>query len=356
MKMIEKIFEKLYTIKVVQMIKPAVEMFESILLGSNSVTKKSPHMLDNLDLKRYMTMVIIALTPCALASIYFFGWRSLLIILVSYAAGGLTEVTYEVIKKHEIHEGFLVTGLIFPLVLPPNIPLWIVAVGSIFGVIFGKEVFGGTGRNIFNPALVGRIFITIAFPIAMSASWGQPFTSGLAGLTHFGVDAMTAATPLTFLKTGAIPPQSLLDMLFGRVAGSMGETFRIGIIAGGLFLMHTKVSSWRITVSYLGAVAIFAAIGNIFLPDIIAPPLLQLLSGGLLFGAFFMATDPVSSPFTKPGKFIYGIMLGLLTILIRSFSGYVEGVMFSIIIMNAFGPLIDTMVINRKFKPLKRQV
>lgn len=356
MKKIEKAFDNLYKIKSLQIVKPAIKAAEAIILGPSMVTSKAPHMVDNLDIKRYMSIVIIALLPSALASIYFYGWRAFLIIMTAYVAGGLAEVTYEVVKKHEIHEGFLVTGLIFPLVLPPSIPLWIVAVGAIFGVIFGKEVFGGTGRNIFNPALVGRIFITIAFPVAMSTNWGQPLIGGLAGFGSFTVDSITAATPLSLIKSGAEIPYSILDMLFGRVPGSMGETFRIGIIAGGLFLMYTKVSSWRITLSYLGAVALFSGIGSIFLPDLIATPILQLLSGGLLFGAFFMATDPVSSPFTKPGKWIYGIMLGLLTVLIRSFSGYVEGVMFSIIIMNALGPLIDTMILKRKYKPLRKKV
>lgn len=219
-------------------------------------------------------------------------------------------------------------------------PLWVVAVGIVFGTFFGKEVFGGTGRNIFNPALVGRIFITIAFPEIMTTSWKIPL-----------MDAITSATPLTLYKTGhVIAPYR--DLLMGNAAGSLGETFRLGIIIGGIFLMWTKISNWRIPVSYLGSVLVFSIIGNMLVPLKIAPFLFQILSGGLLFGAMFMATDPVTSPFTREGKYVFGILCGFFTILIRSFSGYVEGVMFSILFMNAFSPLIDQIVLKIKYKPL----
>ena len=205
-------------------------------------------------------------------------------------------------------------------------------------MLFGKEVFGGTGRNIFNPALVGRLFITVAFPAIMTTAWRLPYT-----------DTITAATPLTLYKTEQTltPP---LRLLFGQCAGSMGEIFRLGIIIGGLFLMYSKVSNWRIPVSYIGSVLVLSFIGHKFLPVKVAPPLFQFLAGGLLFGAMFMATDPVTSPFTRSGKYIFGILCGLLTVLIRSFSGYVEGVMFSIVIMNAFTPLIDHLVVKAKYR------
>jgi Na+-transporting NADH:ubiquinone oxidoreductase subunit B/electron transport complex protein RnfD len=288
-----------------------------------------------------MTFVIIALLPSATASVIFFGSRALAMFAVSYFVGGLIEVLFAIIRKKEIHEGFMVTGLIFPLVLPPTTPLWIVGVGIGFGVLFGKEVFGGTGRNIFNPALVGRLFITIAFPVIMTAAWRAPFT-----------DAITSATPLTLYRSERIiTPYT--DLLFGQCAGSMGEIFRLGIIIGGLFLMFSKISNWRVPVSYLGSVLLFSLIGNTVLPARVAPPLFQLLTGGLLFGSMFMATDPVSSPFTRAGKYSFGVLCGVLTILIRSFSGYVEGVMFSIIIMNAFTPLIDHVVVTMKYRQVR---
>lgn len=359
MKKIHGMFDKLYKMESLKRFKPAIQMADDILFGTAHTTKLAPHMVDNNDIKRYMTMVILALMPSTLASIYFYGWRALAIILTSYMAGAVVEIAFAIVKGEEVHEGFLVTGLIFPLVLPPTVPLWVVAVGVIVATFFGKEVFGGTGRNIFNPALVGRIFITIAFPVIMSAYWVEPLTSGLGGFLQWdNIDAIVSATPLSTIKTGvksfAELGYSPLDLLLGGAPGSMGETFRLGIIIGGVFLIVTKVADWRTPVSYLGTVAVIAAIGNQFLPKIIAPPLLQLLTGGLLFGAFFMATDPVSSAYTKKGKWIQGICLGLLTVLIRSFTGYVEGTMFSIIIMNAVTPLIDTLVVQSKYKPIQK--
>jgi Na+-transporting NADH:ubiquinone oxidoreductase subunit B/electron transport complex protein RnfD len=216
-----------------------------------------------------------------------------------------------------------------------------VAIGSGFGVFFGKEVFGGTGRNIFNPALVGRIFITIAFPELMSARWQKPFA-----------DAVTAATPLGLFRSGReLTP--LLDLLLGQVTGSMGELFRLGVLAGGLFLIVTRVANWRVPLAYLASVALFSWIGNLAAPNLFAPPLFQLLAGGLLFGAFFMATDPVSSPATKAGKYVFGVVCGIVTLLIRTFSGFNEGVMFSILFMNAFSPLLETLVLNAKYRTAK---
>jgi RnfABCDGE-type electron transport complex D subunit len=327
-----------------RLFKPFAAVFETldgIIFGPTEITAGAPHVVDHIEIKRYMSIAILALLPSTAAAVIFFGWRILLMIAASYVAGGIVEVAFALIRKRHIEEGFLVTGLIFPLVLPPTTPIWVVAVGCAIGVFFGKEVFGGTGRNIFNPALVGRLFITIAFPEIMSASWQKPFS-----------DAITTATPLASFKTaGELTP--LLDMLMGSAAGSVGEVFRIGIILGGIFLMITKVSNWRVPVTYLGAVVLFGWLGNMAAPDLIAPPLFQLLSGGLLFGAMFMATDPVTSPYNKESKLIFGTMCGLLTVVIRSFSGYTEGVMFSIIFMNALTPLIDHFVVKIKYRTAK---
>lgn len=331
--------DKVHTIKMLQVVKPVIEATDAALFGTDLTTKSAPHIVDNIDNKRYMSFVIIGLLPAALASVWFFGLRALLIFAVSYIVGGTVEVIFAIVRKKEIHEGFLVTGLIFPLVLPPTVPLWVVAVGVVFGVLFGKEVFGGTGRNIFNPALVGRLFITIAFPAIMTTSWRLPFS-----------DAITSATPLTVFKTTQVCAP-YIDLLLGRTAGSLGETCRLGLIIGGVFLIFTKVSNWRIPLSYLGSVFVCSWIGGLLWPAKVAPPLFQILSGGLLLGALFMATDPVTSPFTMPGKYIFGIFCGILTVLIRSFSGYVEGVMFSIVIMNAFTPLIDHYVLKLMYRP-----
>jgi Na+-transporting NADH:ubiquinone oxidoreductase subunit B/electron transport complex protein RnfD len=356
MRLVRLLIDRLYKIRALEKAKPLLDAVDAAMFGPEETTCGSPHIVDGIDTKRYMSCAIAALVPAALASVYFYGLKAVMIIAVSYIAGFFVEFTFAVVRKHKIHEGFLVTGLIFPLVLPPTTPLWVVAVGVMFGVLFGKEMFGGTGRNIFNPALVGRLFITIAFPAIMTTSWLMPITNATftdKWLTPFAdtaiTDAVTSATPLAVYKTTKVMA-SFPDLLTGNTAGSMGETCRIAIILGGLFLLFTKAGNWRIPVSYLGSVFAFAAVGNHFLPGRIAPPAFQLFSGGLMFGAFFMATDPVTSPFTQAGKYSFGIMCGLLTVLIRSFSGYVEGVMFSIVIMNAFAPLIDHVVLIIKYR------
>jgi len=344
MKALKTLRRMLHSLTEVESLRPIRNIFETaegIIFGTREVTPAAPHFLDHIEIKRYMGVVILAMAPTILAAIYFYRLDAIKIIIASYVAGGIVEVLFALIRKKEIEEGFLVTGVIFALTLPPTTPVWVVAVGAAFGVFFGKEVFGGTGRNIFNPALVGRLFVTIAFPEIMSASWRAPFT-----------DVITSATPLSIYKsTSEVAP--LFDLLFGQTGGSMGELFRLGILAGGIFLMVSKVSNWRIPVSYLSTVACVSLIGTLLAPGKVSGPVFQLLSGGLLFGAMFMATDPVTSPFTRIGKYIFGIMCGLLTVLIRGFSGYTEGVMFSIICMNALTPLIDHIVINFKYRTVE---
>lgn len=338
-----------------RIIKPAWEAIDFFLKGSPEVTAGGAHIRDGMDIKRYMIFAVFALLPSAGAAIYYYGIKAFWMIFLSYVFGVTTEWIFAIVKKDEIHEGIFVTCMIYPLTLPPTIPLWMLAVGIVFGVFFGKEVFGGTGRNIFNPALVGRLFITIAFPFYMASNWANPLlTKGHFFTMDFSTipDAITSATPLVFLKTGQPLLFSVKDLLLGAAPGSVGETFRIGIIIAGIWLIATKVSSWRIPVTYIATVVAVSAIGHLVAPDSIASPLYQLLTGGLLYGAFFMATDPVSSPYTNMGKIIFGVGLGILTVLIRSFSGYTEGVMFSIILMNAFAPLIDSTVLDKKFKPL----
>ena len=341
MKFIKNILDSLNKLsqqnKLLNKFKPVLNATDEFFFGTDKVTRL-PHILDYMDMKRFMSFVVVALIPAVLAAIYLWGFRVISIILVSYIFGGIVEVIFAIFRKKEIHEGFLVTGLIFPLILPPSVPLWMVAVGVMFGVFFGKEVFGGTGRNIFNPAIVGRVFLTIAFPKIMTVHWQQPFT-----------DAVVQATPLALFKNqGILTPY--LDLLLGKNAGCIGETFRLALILGGLFLILTRIVDWRLPFSYLLTVFIFPYFSNHILHTNFAPGIFQLLSGGLLLGAFFMATDPVTSPFTKSGRWIAGLLLGLLTVLIRGLSGYVEGVMFSILLVNAFTPLIDTVVLKIRYR------
>lgn len=336
-----------------RVIKPAWEAIDFFLKGSAEVTAIGPHIRDAMDIKRLMILVVIALLPAVVSAVHNYGMKAFWMIFFSYVFGITTEWIFAIVKKDEIHEGIFVTCMIYPLILPPTIPLWMLIVGIVFGVFFGKEVFGGTGHNIFNPALVGRLFITIAFPLHMSSSYVDPLVSrGHFFMTDFSAlpDAITSATPLTFLKAGEPMVYSVWQLLMGAAPGSMGETFRLGLIIGGIFLMITKVTSWRIPVAYIGTVLALSSIGHMLMPQTIAAPVYQVLTGGLLLGAFFMATDPVSSTYTQTGKIVFGMGLGILTILIRGFSGYTEGVMFSIILMNAFGPLIDSYVLDRKYK------
>jgi len=338
-------------------LRPVFQAMDNFLFAAPDKTKIPPYGRDPLDVKRYMSLVILALLPCFAASVYFFGWRVLVMLLVSYAAGGAVEVLFAIIRKEELNEGFLVTGFIFPLILPPGLPLWLVAVGVAFGVLVGKEIFGGTGRNLFNPALVGRVFLALGYPSAMTSAWIEP-GSGTWGrlLSAFqlgGTDAVSSATPLVLAKGGDLV--SPFELFIGRVLGSAGETSAPAIILGGIFLIIVGVANWRtvvaLLVSFVGAAAILKAV----LPLDVSPVWFNLISGGFLFGTFFMATDPVSSPLTLSGKWAYGILIGILTVLIRTFSGFVEGMMFAILLGNICAPLIDEVVIRHRMRRYARE-
>jgi Na+-transporting NADH:ubiquinone oxidoreductase subunit B len=338
-------------------LRPIYQALDNFLFAAPELTGNAPFGRDPLDVKRTMSLVILALLPPFLASVYFFGWRVLLLLLVSYAAGGTVEVLFAVIRREEINEGFLVTGFIFPLILPPGLPLWIAAVGIIFGVLVGKEVFGGTGRNLFNPALVGRVFLALGYPAVMTSAWIAPGTGPWGRLlAPFGpgaADAVTAATPLVLAKSGELAAP--LDLFIGRTLGSAGETSAAAILAGGVFLVLTGIANWRTIVSILLSFAGLAAVLRGLLPGQIAPLWFQLMSGSLLFGTFFMATDPVSGPVTLRGRYIYGVIIGCGIILIRSFSAYVEGVMFAILLGNICAPLIDEALIRARMRRYARE-
>ena len=334
--------------------KPVFDALENFFFGPATTTTVAPHIRDPLDVKRFMSMVIVALIPVLLASFYFFGLRLIAMLVVSYAVGGTVEVLFAVIRKEEINEGFLVTGMLFPLILPPTLPLWMVAIGVAFGVFVGKELFGGTGRNIFNPALVGRCFLAIAYPVAMSSNWVTP-GSGFTGrlfeyISASDVDALTSATPLVLAKQGTLT--ELSSLFFGNISGSVGETSALAVILGGVFLLLTRTANWRTVVSTLGSFALLAAILRVNDPGRFAPVLWHLCAGSILFGAFYMTTDPVTSPVTNSGKWLYGMIIGFATVLIRNFTGYVEGVMFAILLGNIFAPVLDEIIFKLRLRRL----
>jgi len=345
-----------------RLLNPVFGALEHFFFAPSARTIGAPHVRDPLDLKRIMSMVIISVVPCVLAAFYFFGLRFLAMIIVSYAAGLTVEAIFAMIRKEGINEGFFVTGILFPLIVPPNLPLWMLALGVAFGVFIGKELFGGTGRNIFNPALVGRCFLSLAYPKTMAASWVEPSHELIGGLLTWvtpSLDAVSGATPLALAKQGEMG--SIAHMLLGSVSGSAGETSAILIILGGVFLLFTRVASWRTVVSMLGSFVILTgaliAGGAVVypIPGLFGPVMWHLFAGGLLFGAFYMATDPVTGPTTNAGKWFYGIIIGSTTVLIRNFTGYVEGVTFAILLGNIVAPILDEIVIGIRLRRLKNE-
>ncbi len=338
---------------------PLFDAIEHFFFAAAARTQVAPHIRDPLDIKRYMMMVIWGLLPAVLMSWYFYGLRVLAVIIVSYAVGGLIEVAVACIRKEEINEGFLVTGLLFPMVLPPALPLWMVAVGVAFGVLVGKEIFGGTGRNLFNPALLGRCFLMLAYPTAMTSNYVIPKTEFPGRLftwvgDFFNLDATTSATPLAALKgEGALA--SLKDLFLGVHASSLGESCTLALLLGGLFLLFTRVSSWRTVVSVLGSYFVMSLVMHMINGDKYPSPLWQLSAGGIMLGALFMATDPVSSPMTRSGRYMYGILIGVVAVLIRNLGGYPEGVMFSILMGNIAAPVFDEIAIKLRLRKLAHE-
>ena len=294
--------------------------------------------------QKIMTRVLISLVPVLLASVYLFGLHTLALLCVVAITGIISEYAIMRLidgKKAKVSQALLVTCLLFTLTLPPSVPFWIAAVGIAFGVIFGKCVFGGFGRNIFNPALVGRCLIYVSFPAYMTVSWAQPFSGFPGGFIGWsgGVDAMTSATPMILLNKEGILTDHL-HLFLGNISGSLGETSALLILAAAVYLIVTKTASWKIIVSCLASFAVFGSI--LYLTGIIeADPLFSILSGGFLFAAVFMATDPISAPKQETSKYIYGALIGVVAMIIRAFSIFTEGVMFAILIVNAFVPLID---------------
>ncbi len=334
---------------------PAWETMSTFFFSLKTVTPVTgPHLRINADLKRYMSVVMAMAAPTVLASIYFFGWRSLAIVVLSYVVGIIIELIFAIQNNEEVTEGMFVTCILYPMILPPTIPFWMATIGIAVGIILGKEVFGGTGKNIFNPAIVGRTFLAVTFPVEMAAMWVPPFRSGLGGFLHWSqsADVITTATPLSMFKGGT--SANLMDMFLGFTSGSLGETSALIIIVFGILLVITRVANWRLPLATIVSAAALAWIMNLANPQQFAPPLYHLLGGGLLFGAFFMVTDPVTAPFTSQGKWLYGMLIGFLVITIRNLSGFPEGMMFAILFMNMFAPVIDDAVVAVKYR--KRRV
>ena len=336
------------------------EGFETFLFVPNTTTSKGAHIRDCNDIKRVMIVVVLALIPAMLFGMYNLGYQAgiegilpafwfgflkmLPMIIVSYVTGLAIEFAFAQKRKHEINEGFLVTGLLIPMVMPVSVPLWIVALSTAFAVIIGKEVFGGTGMNVFNPALLARAFAFFAY------------TPQMSGEAVWYADSATGATALEQLGTTGTMQWSALDAFIGLIPGSMGETSTAAILIGAAILLFTGVASWRIMLSvFVGGLAfgyLFDAVG---LTEF--PAYYHLLVGGFAFGAVFMATDPVTSAQTNTGKWIYGFMVGALAILIRVINpAYPEGMMLSILFMNALAPLIDYFVVERNIARRKKLI
>ncbi len=360
------------------------DAFETFLFVPNTVTRRGAHVRDCVDLKRVMIMVVLALVPAMLFGVWNVGYQHKLafglndwgfwnivwyglvkvipLYLVAYIVGLAIEFVSAQIQGHEVNEGYLVSGMLIPLIVPVDVPLWMLAVAVAFAVIIGKEVFGGTGMNIWNPALLTRAFLFFSYPSKMSGDtvWTGGMTRYMAEGTAWQsgnglVDGFSGATPLADPTLANLEPQ-FMDMVLGTIPGSVGETSVIAILLGAALLLWTGVASWKIMFSsVLGGLAIGYlgyAVGATDLPGYY-----QLVMGGFLFGTVFMATDPVTSAQTECGKWIYGFLVGALAVTVRIWNpGYPEGMMLAILLMNTFAPLIDHYVIEFSIKRRAKKV
>lgn len=295
-------------------------------------------------MQKVMLRVCYALTPLVIASVYLFGWRCLVMVLVVLVFGIGTEALFTVKQGKPVTSAVFVTSLIFSLSLPPMIPFWMAIVGIVVGVALGKMVFGGFGQNVFNPAMVGRCFLYVTFPMEMTNQWAIPVWGGAAGFARWSLslDALTQATPLIEWRRGGSVP--LEQLFFGNTAGSIGETSALLIVLGGMYLIYKKAASWRLAASCLIGGILVSSVLHGFGAAGVPSATVTLLSGSFLFGSIFVVTEPISGAKTEYGQWIYGFMVGALIVVLRGFSNFPEGVMFSILIMNAFVPLIDQTV------------
>ncbi len=379
-------FEKYYAI---------YEMVDTFLYSPPDTTRTAPHVRDGIDLKRMMSYVVVALIPCIIWSWFNSGyqanlamadlgivredWRGALlaafgigfspdnifanlvhgfllflpIYLTTLIVGGLWEVLFATVRNHEVNEGFLVTSMLYTLTMPPEMPLWMVALGISFGVVIGKEAFGGTGKNFLNPALTGRAFLYFAYPAEISGDQ-----------VWVAVDGFSYATPLGLGETGGMAAitenVSWMQAFLGVMPGSLGETSTLAILLGALFLLYTRIASWRIMAGVAAGVIVTSLVFNALAGD--ARPMMAMpfywhfVVGGLAFGAVFMATDPVSASMTNAGRWAFGILIGFMTVVIRCINpAFPEGIMLAILFSNLFAPLIDYVVIQMNIRRRERR-
>ncbi len=332
-------------------------------------TSSSPHIREDISVKKVMYSVVFALMPALFGAIYFFGIRAFYLTAISVISALLTEYLFEVIthRKITIDDGSaIITGILLAFNITPNAPFWMPAVGSFFAILIAKQLFGGLGFNIFNPALAGRAFLMASWPGIMTGKWLAPIRpsgstmSGINSTLH--LDVITSATPLNVLKlhhSQAWVPAALNSgevlkhLFFGNVGGCIGETSALLLLIGGLFLIFKRYADYRISLSYIGTVFVFSWILYLF-GITKAGPLFHILSGGVMLGGLFMATDMVTSPVTPLGRWIFGAGGGLIAVIIRIWGGYPEGVSYSILLMNILTPLLDRTTLPRRFGEVKK--
>ncbi len=361
---------------------PLFEATDTILFSTDERTKTGPHVRDSIDIKRVMISVVIALIPCYIFGAYNIGYQRSLtfgeessvlqnfqigiiallpILVATFISGAFWEILFAVLRRHPISEGFLVTCALIPLTLPPSIPLWQVVIATSFGIVIGKEIFGGVGMNIFNPALMARAFLYFTYPINISGDkvWALA-PDGYSGPTALSIAAgKTNADALDLIKQASsdlVFDYSWMNMFLGWIPGSIGETNKWLIILAALFLIFIGITSWRVMLGSVVGLIFMAFITNLIAPYstnamLSIPPHYHLVMGSFLFGTVFMATEPVTGAHTDTGRWIFGFLVGILTVIIRSINpAYPEGIMLAILLMNAFAPLIDYFVVNSNIK------
>ena len=362
---------------------PLYEATDTILFSTDERTHSGPHIRDSVDIKRVMILVVISLIPCYIFGALNIGYQESLtyglensdwkrnilsgifkilpILTVTFATGAVWEILFAVVRRHPISEGFLVTCALIPLTLPATIPLWQVAIGTSFGIVIGKEIFGGVGMNIFNPALTTRAFLYFTYPVQISGDkvWALA-PDGFSGATALSIPAgqvnSNAVNLLNEATLNTVFDFSWLNMFLGWIPGSIGETNKLIILLSALFLILTGITSWRIMLGSVIGLTFTAYLTNVLSPFssnamLTIPPHYHLVMGSFLFGTVFMATEPVTGAHTENGKWIYGFFIGMLTVIIRSINpAYPEGIMLAILLMNAFAPLIDYFVVKSNTK------
>jgi Na+-transporting NADH:ubiquinone oxidoreductase subunit B len=299
-----------------------------------------------------MKRVLLALIPAVIASIYFYGWRALVILVIVNVVGFLTEFLFLLRRRESVTSAVFVSNFILALCLPPTIPYWMAAMGAVVGILFGKMAFGGFGKNVFNPAMVGRAFLYISFGGQLTASWANPFTGFPGGFARYqaaAADIIGQATPL--IQLGKDVQTNWLNLFLGSIPGSLGETSAVLLILGGLYIIWKKAAAWQIVIGGFGGFLVTQTVFWLIGLSSAGNPLYALFAGSFIFGVFFVITEPVSaSQTTNPGRWIYGVFFGIMVVVIRTFSAWPEAVMFATLLSNMFAPLLDYWMKQRKQK------